>query len=50
MKKKVKDSRRSFLKHVIAGTAVVAGTTTIARPAKAKSATKPNQLDETSLP
>jgi hypothetical protein len=47
MKEKEDDKRRSFLKHVLAGTAVVAGAATITKPAKAKSATKPKQLDET---
>jgi hypothetical protein len=47
MKKREKEKRRSFLKHMLASTAVVAGAATITKPAKAKSTTKANQLDET---
>jgi len=36
--KKTEDNRRSFLKHVLAATAVVAGSAAIVRPAKAKPA------------
>lgn len=34
--KKEQDTRRSFLKHILAGTAVVAGSVAAMRPAKAK--------------
>lgn len=34
--KKAEDNRRSFLKHILAATAVVAGSAAIVRPAKAK--------------
>ena len=47
MKKKEEDKRRSFLKHILAGTAAVAGAAAITRPVKAKSAPKPCPLDET---
>lgn len=36
MKKKEEDNRRSFLKHILAGTAAVVGTAAIVKPAKAK--------------
>lgn len=36
--KKEEDKRRSFLKHILAGTAAVIGTAAIIRPAKTKSA------------
>jgi len=48
MKKKEEDSRRSFLKHALAGTSALAGIAAIVRPAKAvKSAPMLNRLDET---
>ncbi len=45
--KKEEDKRRSFLKHILAGTAVVIGTAAIVRPAKAKSASTVSHPDET---
>ena len=45
--KKEGDKRRSFLKHILAGTAAVVGTVAIVRPAKAKSASTVNHSDET---
>ncbi|MFW2365891.1 MAG: twin-arginine translocation signal domain-containing protein [Desulforhopalus sp.] len=36
MKKKEEDNRRSFLKHILAGTAAVVGTAAIVKPVKAK--------------
>ena len=45
--KKEEDKRRSFLKHILAGTAAVIGTAAIVRPAKAKSASTVNHPDET---
>jgi len=47
MKKNEEDKRRSFLKHILAGTASVAGVAAIARPVKAKSVPKPDPLGET---
>lgn len=47
MMKKEEGKRRSFLKHILAGTAAVVGTATIIRPAKAKSAAVVNSHDET---
>ena len=47
MKKNKEDNRRSFLKHVLVGTAAVAGAAATIRPAKAKSAPPPNPLAET---
>ncbi|MGW8192634.1 MAG: twin-arginine translocation signal domain-containing protein [Desulforhopalus sp.] len=38
MKNKGEDNRRSFLKHIMAGTAAVVGTAAIVKPVKAKSA------------
>ncbi len=47
MMKKEEDKRRSFLKHILAGTAaVVVGTAAIVKPAKAKSASTPDRLEE----
>lgn len=43
--KKEEGKRRSFLKHVLAGSAVVAGAAMIVRPAKAKTA-KPQMIDQ----
>ena len=45
--KKEEDKRRSFLKHILAGTAAVVGTAAIVRPAKAKSARVVDRPDET---
>jgi hypothetical protein len=45
--KKDEDKRRSFLKHILAGTAAVIGTAAIVRPAKAKSESTVNHPDET---
>jgi len=45
--KKEEDKRRSFLKHILAGTAAVIGTAAIVRPAKAKSAPTVNHPGET---
>jgi len=47
MMKKEEGKRRSFLKHILAGTAAVVGTAAIVRPAKAKSASTVNHQDET---
>ena len=44
--KKEKDNRRSFLKHMLAGTAAVVGTAAIVRPAKAKPVTAGQHSDE----
>ena len=44
---KEEDKRRSFLKHILAGTAAVIGTAAIVRPAKAKSVSTVNPSDET---
>ncbi len=38
--KKEQDARRSFLKHILAGSAVVAGTVSAVRPVKARSGPK----------
>lgn len=45
--KKEEGQRRSFLKHILAGTAAVVGTAAIVRPAKAKSDAKVIHSDET---
>ena len=45
--KKEEDKRRSFLKHILAGTAAVIGTAAIVRPAKAKSAQMVDRSNET---
>jgi hypothetical protein len=47
MMKKEEGKRRSFLKHILAGTAAVVGTAAIVRPAKAKSAATVDHGDET---
>lgn len=47
MKKKEEDNRRSFLKHMLAGTAVVVGTAAIVKPAKAKPASTVQGAGET---
>jgi len=44
--KKEQDKRRSFLKHILAGTAVVMGTAAAIKPAKAKSASVRKNSDE----
>ena len=44
--KKEQDNRRSFLKHVLAGTAAVVGTAAIVRSAKAKATPVGLQSDE----
>ncbi len=44
--KKEKDNRRSFLKHMLAGTAAVVGTAAIVKSAKAKSAPASIREDE----
>ncbi len=44
--KKEQDNRRSFLRHMLAGTAAVVGTAAIVRSAKAKSAPASNRVDE----
>ncbi len=46
MMKKEQDNRRSFLKHMLAGTAVVVATAAIVKPAKAKSAPVGQRADE----
>lgn len=45
--KKEEDKRRSFLKHILAGTAAVIGTAAIVRPAKAKPASAVDPSNET---
>ncbi len=48
--KKEEEKRRSFLKHILAGTAAVIGTAAIVRPAQAKPAPsvgRSGRLDET---
>ncbi|MCP3891350.1 MAG: twin-arginine translocation signal domain-containing protein [Desulfobulbaceae bacterium] len=45
--KKEEGKRRSFLKHILAGTAAVVGTAAIVRPAKAKSDPTTIRSDET---
>ena len=47
MKKNEEDKRRSFLKHILAGTVSAAGVAAISRPVKAKSAPKPDPQGET---
>ena len=44
--KKEQDNRRSFLKHMLAGTAAVVGTVAVVKSAKAKSALADQRLDE----
>lgn len=45
--KQEEDKRRSFLKHILAGTAAVIGTAAIVRPAQAKSAPSVGRTVET---
>jgi hypothetical protein len=45
--KQEEGKRRSFLKHILAGTAAVVGTAAIVRPAKAKSGPTVIRSDET---
>ncbi len=47
MMKKEEDKRRSFLKHILAGTAAVIRTVGIIRPVKVKSAATINLPNET---
>jgi hypothetical protein len=47
MMKKEEDKRRSFIKHILAGTAAVMGAVAIIGPAKVKSAATINLPDET---
>ncbi|MGB3209711.1 MAG: twin-arginine translocation signal domain-containing protein [Desulforhopalus sp.] len=47
MMKKEEDKRRSFLKHILAGTAAVIGTAAIVKPAKAQSGATIKHSDET---
>ncbi|WP_167496344.1 twin-arginine translocation signal domain-containing protein [Desulfopila sp. IMCC35006] len=47
MMKKEEDKRRSFLKHILAGTAAVVGIAAIVKPVKAKPVSTPNNVDET---
>lgn len=44
--KQEKDRRRSFLKHILAGSVVVAGAATVVKPAKAKEGKVMNGSDE----
>ena len=44
--KKEQDNRRSFLKHVLAGSAAIAGTVAIVKSAKAKSVPAGQRTDE----
>ncbi|MBW1635141.1 MAG: twin-arginine translocation signal domain-containing protein [Deltaproteobacteria bacterium] len=46
MMKKEQDNRRSFLKHMLAGTAAVVGTAAIVKSAKAKSTPAGQRPDE----
>lgn len=46
MMKKEGDNRRSFLKHILAGTAAVAGTAAMIKPVKATATTKVSQPGE----
>ena len=46
MKKTEEKNRRSFLKHVLTGTAAVAGAVAIIQPATSRSAPTLNLLDE----
>ncbi|PID42482.1 MAG: Tat pathway signal protein [Proteobacteria bacterium] len=41
-----KEKRRSFLKHMLAGSAVIAGTSVAVKPAKAKKKAEPAGSDE----
>ena len=45
--KKEEGKRRSFLKHILAGTAAVVGTAAIVKPVKANSAPTVERSDET---
>ena len=45
--KKEEDRRRSFLKHILAGTAVIAGAAAVAKPVKAQSALMVDPSKET---
>ncbi|BHH84429.1 twin-arginine translocation signal domain-containing protein [Desulforhopalus sp. 52FAK] len=45
--KKEEGKRRSFLKHILAGTAAVVGTAAIVKPVKAKTVTAVDRSDET---
>ena len=45
--KQEQDKRRSFLKHILAGTAAVIGTAAIVRPAQAQSVPPAGRSDET---
>lgn len=47
MMKKEEDRRRSFLKHILAGTAAVVGTAAIVKPAKAKEDSMVTRTNET---
>lgn len=44
--KQEKDKRRSFLKHILAGSAVVVGTAAVIKPAKAKAGPVGVESDE----
>ncbi len=44
--KEDKDERRSFLKHVLAGAAVVVSSAAIIKPAKAKPVIQPKNCDD----
>ena len=44
--KEDKDKRRSFLKHVLAGAAVVVGSAAAIKPAKAKTAVQPEECND----
>ena len=44
--KEDKDKRRSFLKHVLAGAAVVVGSAAAIKPVKAKTMTQPKDCDD----
>jgi hypothetical protein len=45
--KQEEDKRRSFLKHILAGTAAVIGTAAIVKPTQAESAPQAGRMDET---
>ncbi len=44
--KKEQEERRSFLKHILAGSAVVAGTVSSVKPAKARTGSECKREDE----
>lgn len=44
--KEDKDKRRSFLKHVLAGAAVVVGSAAAIKPVKAKTVMRPKDCDD----